>query len=321
MNPNDTNPSNTPLAGDVPPAPEAPVSPFTAAPVETPAPDTTPAAIAPVFATTPETPQAPKPSNTKKIILIAAIAGGALLLAVIGFIVFTLLTSVSKAEYRDAARQFNQVTLASSSLASDARTLGYSTGSASDSTFESSVSEAEASITKLQEENEALSTMKAVRVGEGAKLYATFNDKLKAYTAYATELVTSVKNLRPAFVVCAKVSGTSGNEERASALKACAKSLSEVENVPNTQMKTYVDAIAKAYNEYASVYTGIAALTSPFGAQYEQYKTLRDKMYTVQDNISDAGDKFSDALQARDDEMSVKESANTLGDYLTDQQK
>lgn len=325
-----------PVAPEVPVAPttEAPVAPAAPAPLETPAPAPgfAPTPIAPIpgavpvepvaaFAATPAAPQAPQPSNKKKIVLIAAIVGGALLLAAVGLIVFLLLTSVSKEEYRDAARQFNKVTLASSSLTSDARSLGYSTGSSSDSTFEASVSEAEASVAKLNEENEALSKLKAVKVGEGAKLYRAFNDKLKAYSVHATELVSSVKNLRPAFVVCGKISSTSDVAARVAALKACASALSDVEEIPNEQMRTFVDKIVKAYGEYASVYQSISALTNPYGSQYEEYKTLRDKMYAVQDTISDASESFSEDLKKRDDALSVKASADALGDYLTNQQK
>jgi len=348
MDPNNTNPSNTPPANDVPPvqppAPEAPVTPeqpvtpvepATPAPVEpeapaqpevaspfaaaSPAPEAAPASV--FSAAAAGAPQAPKQPKNKKIILIAAIAGGAVLLAIIGFVVFSLLTTVSKEDYRDAARQFNQVSLASSSLTSDSRSLGSATGSSSDTTFEESVSEAEASVAKLNEENKALSELKAVRVGEGAKLYSTFNDKLKAYTAYATELIASVKALRPAMVICNNVSDAEDVAGRVAALKACSTALSDVKDIPNEQMNTYVVAIAKGYGEYAVVYEKTSALTNPFGAQYEEYKALRDQMNAAQDTISDASDTFSDALKARDAELSVKESADTLADYLTDQQK
>lgn len=362
MDPNNTNPSNTPPTEDTapvqPPVPEetpatpvenevpaapaettdtpadapAPVDtatsvePAAPAAAETPAFGTQPAAPeaapASVFsATTGSAPQAPKQKDTKKLILIAAIAGGVVLLAVIAFVLYSLFMTVSKEDYRDAARQFNQVSSASSALTSDARTLGYSASSASDDSFEESVAEAEESVATLKTENEELSKLKAVRVGEGGKLYNAFNDKLEAYTAYASELVTSVKNLRPALAVCNNVSDAEDATARVAALKECSTALSEVKDVPNAQFKTYVDAISKAYGDYATVYEQIAALSNPYGSDYEQYKTLRDQMYEVQDTISEASDTFSESLKARDDELSVKDSADALADYLTDQQK
>lgn len=345
MDPNSTNPTPTPPEGTAPtPTPEVTSAPAADTPVSSPEATTpsTDAAPAPAFGATPEAtgaPAAPEaapasvfsaagtaggPTPSKKnnkVILIAAIAGGAILLAIIGVVAYMLLNSVSKEDYRDATRQFNKVSIASSSLTSDASSLGYASSSDSDVTFEESVKDAEQSIADLQKENEELGKMKAVRVGEGGKLYNTFNDKLKAYVSYGEGLITSVKNLRPALVTCNKVGGADEANTRVAALKACSSELKGVSDVPNEQMKAYIDSIATAYESYASIYEQISALSNPYGAQYEQYKTLRDQMYDVQDTISEASKKFRADLEARDDELSVKDSAEALGDYLTEQQK
>lgn len=374
MDPNNTNPSNTPPANDTPPAPEPTPTPESTPAVAPATPQSTPAQDAPaptapetpvfgapavqpevsetpVFgqaptestaataATTPDaaatpaaapaatfstggaSPEGPQADKKKKLILIGAIVAGVIVLGAIGFFIFSLLTSVSREEYRDAARQFNQVSSASASLTSDARMLGYSSGNTPEEDFQEDVAEAEASITTLKAENDELSKMKAVRVGEGGKLYSAFNDKLEAYTAYATELVTSVKNLRPALATCNSVNDAEEAPARVEALKGCSSALAGVTDVPNAQMKTYVEALSKGYGDYANVYEQIAGLSDPFGDQYEQYKTLRDQMYDIQDTIGDAGDTFSEALKARDEELSVKESADALADYLTEQQR
>jgi len=318
MDPNNTDTTNTPAEG-VTPVPEPTTEAPQAEPV-TPVDQTNP--VNPVTPVSPAASTgAPKPSNNRKIILIAAIAGGVVLLAAIALVVFLLLTSVSKQDYRDAARQFNKVGSASSSLYSDVSMLGYATGSTSDSTFNSDVADTEESIAKLKSENETLSKMKAVRVGEGAKLYNAFNDKLKAYLAYGEDLLTSVKNLRPAMVTCDKVSDASEANARVAALKACSSALSGVTDLPNAEFKTFVSTVAKSYQDYADTYESISALSNPYGNQYDQYKALRDKVYEIQDTISNASDDFSDALEKRDDELSVKDSANKLADFLTDKQK
>lgn len=352
MSPNDqnpeTNPPVTPPANDVPPvetpvaegpvetpAQEAPVASAEAVtPVEAPAPEatpTTPDAAAPtqapaaeqpaVFSAAAGAPQGKKPLDKKKLILIGGIAGGVVLLAIIGFVLYSLFGAVSKEDYRDAARQFNDVSLASSSLTSDASSLGYASGSSSEVTYKEAVSDTEKSIETLKVENDELGELRAVRVGEGGKLYKTFNDKLAAYVAYAEDLVTSVQSLRPALVTCDAVSDADDADARVTALKACSTALSSAENIPNEQMKKYVDAIAKGYAEYATIYEKIAALSNPYGAQYEEYKTLRDQMYDTQDAISEASKQFTADLKARDDELSVKEAAEALADYLNDQQR
>jgi len=357
MDPNATNPNNVPPAGDTPPtqppandtpAPEAPVTPETpvtpeVAPVEPAAPAAPVAPEAPAapaasnpfaaaaapeastsqpagFAATPApAPQAP--NSKKKIILIAAIAGGAVLLAIIGVVVYMLLTSVSQKDYQEATRQYNDVSIASAGLTSDVSSVSYTISSDDDAEFNDAVKEAEASIEKIKTENEELSKMKAVRVGDGAKLYGTFNDKVKGYLAYATDLIDSVKNLRPAMATCGKVSDAKDAASRVAALKGCSSELQGVTDIPNAEMKTFIGTIATAYGDYATVYEQINALSNPYGSQYEQYKTLRDKMYAVQDKISDASKTLSSSLEKRDDEMSVKDSAKALGDFLTEKQK
>ncbi len=244
-----------------------------------------------------------------------------MLLAIIGVVAYFMLTSVSKQDYQEATRQYNKVSVASAGLTSDVASVSYSISGDDDAEFNEAVKEAEDSIAEIKTENEALSKMKAVRVGDGAKLYGTFNDKVKNYLAYATDLIDSVKNLRPAMATCAKVSDATDTASRVAALKGCSSELQGVTDIPNAEMKTFIGTIATAYGDYASIYEQISALSNPYGSQYEQYKALRDKMYDVQDKISEASSTLSDSLEKRDDEMSVKDSAKALGDFLTEKQK
>jgi len=298
-----------------------PVTP-TAAPVAGPVvsqPEATPVAGAPVSASAP-TPEGPKKSH-KKIIVIASAAVGVVLLAIIGVVVFLLLTTVSKADYQAAATQYNQVSKASSALISDVKILGSSTGTTTDDRFESSLKDTQDSLAKIKTENESLAKLKAVRVGDGAKLYKTFDEKLDAYLVYGADLVTSVESIRPAMVVCGKVSDADDATSRISALKACATALGDAKDLPNSSFKTFVTELKDAYTSYASTYESMNKLTNPYGAQYEEYKTLRDEMYATQDKISAASKAFTASLNESDDKYSVKESANALGDYLTEQQR
>lgn len=359
MNP-DTDPNNTPPADGTTPTPtpdtqaepvlEATPSPVPAAddapvtPVESPAaiptPETTTSnsfasanATTPADSATPAAPvatpfvassgaPAPKKTNTNKIILIASIVGGVVILGIIAVVLFLMFTTVSKQDYRDAAVQFNSVSRSSSALTSSASTLGRSaSGSTSDATFQESLKASQDAIAKIETENDELSKLKAVRVGEGAELYKTFNDKVDAYVGYAKGLVTSVENIRPAMVVCDKVSDANDPAARVTALKACSTALGDVKDLPNSSFKKFVEEIKKAYASYATTYEGIAALTSPYGAQAAQYRTLRDEMSETQKNISAASKEFTTSLTESDKQFSVKESADKLGDYLTEQQR
>ena len=59
-----------------------------------------------------------KNMNRKKLITVASIAGGALVLAIIATILYVSLMTVSKQDYRDAVVQYNAVSGAGSKLTS-----------------------------------------------------------------------------------------------------------------------------------------------------------------------------------------------------------
>lgn len=301
--------ATTPAQPEVPAQPEATTPGAAAAPVAVSA-----------FGAAAGTPQPPKKSN-KKLITILSIVAGVLLLAIGGYLVYATLTSVSKQDYQAAASQYSKVSSVSSSLTSDVSSLSYSTSGSSDETFDEAVKDVEASIAELKTENEALGKLKAVKVGEGAKKYNEFNEKLETYLTYGQGLLTSVSNLRPALVICRAATTASDTTARVAAIEKCATALEGVKDVPNAEMKTYVAALTDGYKEYATLYKQVAALSNPFGAQYEEYKALRDKVNAVQEKISDASDTFSDAMEAKGDEVSVKEKADALRAYLIEQQK
>lgn len=349
MNP-DTDPNNTPpVEGSTPtptPAPDAtPAVPATPSPVPSneqvptapteslavaPAPDTAPAdPAAPIASAAPvaeplaaPVAPAPKNKNTKKIILIASIVGGLVILGTIAAILFTLFTSVSKEDYRDAAVQFNEVGRSSATLTSSASTLSRSANaSAPEATFQESLKSSQEAIAKIEAENEEFSKLKAVRVGEGAELYKAFDAKVDAYLAYVKGVITSVENLRPAMVVCGNLSDARDVPARAAALKTCSAALGDVKDIPNPAFKKFADELKTSYASYAKTYEEIAALANPLGADYEEYKKLRDSTYDSQDKINDATKEFSASITASNNELSVKDSANALGDYLTAQQR
>ena len=323
-------PSETPVvpAEEVPPVsptptpvatPAAPVEPVTANDQPT-NPFTTNAA--PVVAPAPA-PQPPKSSQpSKKTILIIAITAGVVVLGAILALLYFMVFSVSAKDYREAALQYDKVRSANSDLGSSIQSLGSASGSTTDSSFDSRMQDAEDSLATIKKENEALSKLKAVRVGEGGALYNTFNDKLNKYLTYSGDMVTSIKNLRPALTACTKATESTADKDALIAgLKSCSKDISGVSNLPNEDVKTLVKSFGDNYKKYADIYEQVAALKSPFGADYAQYKTLRDQLYNVQDAITADGKTFRDNIKKHTDEIGVKDAADKLDGFLSDKQK
>lgn len=330
MNPSDPNrpvdqpQPSAPTENSVPQTPQVPVAPapnpfgaatVSSAPTEAPIAPMTTSSTALVGSSPNGNPVKTLLNGPKKklIVLIAIIVGALVVLGIVATIALNLLL-VSKADYRDAAKQFNTVSSAYSSLNSDATRLQYDiTSSTTDTEF---TNDSEAVTNKLktfQDANTKLATFKAVKSGEGQKLYATYDTKIKAYNIYAQDLVTSLKSFRPASKACEDASTLT-------LLSSCVTALNAVGEIPNADLKQLVTVIQTQYKAYLDVKTKIAAITDTYGKQYDQYKALRDQGYAIQDKISAAGSDFSSNAKKHGEEIDPAVAANALGDYLVKKQ-
>jgi len=293
-----------------------PFAPPSAESVVTPAPIGSGSTFASAPTSTPEL----KKSN-KKLVRIAAIVGGALLLAIIGALVYASIATVSAKDYQEAVTQYNKASVANSALASDVAQLTSNLGTDSDEEFKTSLTEAEKSLVELKDESAKLGELKAVRVGEGKDLYTTFDTKMATYVTYAGDIIESVKKAQPAIAVCDKVKSAPDKVTGLAALQDCSTKLTAVGDLPNAEFKAYIASIGDLYAKYAVNYQGLADLTDPFGAQYERYKTYRDGLSATTKGLSTASKDYTAAIKKHNDEVSVKDSAQALGKYLSEQQK
>jgi len=284
-------------------------------------PESTTAPVKPEAKQTSALSPTPKPKMTKKkIILIASIVGGALLLALVGAVVFLAVTTASKQDYREAAVQYNTLSSANSVLTRNITALSSGLTTATDDEFDSSIKRVEESIATLKKENEELGDLKAVRVGDGKDLYNTFDAKLSNNIAYSVDMVSTVKTIRPIMVVCSKVSKEPGNPARLAAAKDCSTALNTVGDISNAQYSAFIGSLKVGYADYARDIESFLVLTDPYGTQFEQYKILAGKINATQRTLSKASTDFSAAVRKTTAELSVKDSANALGKYLREQQ-
>lgn len=310
-------PTPAPAPVELPPAPASPAesNPFGAAtPVSS-------EASAPVVSEQPTGPLGSSPNSNpapnfagdakkkKLIILIAAIVGALVVLGIIAVVVLGFLFP-SKADYRDAATQFNAVSSAYSDLNSDASKLQYDvSGSTTDTEFTNDSDAVTKSLTAFQSANKKLSDMKAVKSGDGKKLYTTYEGKVNAFSTYATDLLTSLKSFRPVAKACDDVSTST-------LLGECVTALNNVGDIPNADLKQFVTVLQTQYKAYQSVKTQIDAIKDPYGDDYTKYSALRDQGYDIQDKISSASSDFSSNASKHADDIDPASAANALGDFL-----
>ena len=268
------------------------------------------------------TPTAPGAPKNKKPFIIGGIIAAVVLVLIIIVTVIVATTSVSKDDYREAYNKYEDLRSANSKLASKTSTLSYTISSGTDTTFKNNIEAVEEGLDTVKAENEELGKLKAVNVGEGAKAYEAFDKKLESYLSYSNNLVTSIKNIREPLMACDDATkGVSSSTDRtamSAAIKSCVEKLDAVKTVPDADMKTFIDAFKSSLEELDTIVGQLSGITDPYGAQYDQYKALRDKTYKVQDSLRDASKDLSSNLEKRDKDTSPKEESQALSELLAE---
>ncbi len=321
----DTGPTpNEPTPPETPTTPPEVTQPAAPAPASTPesAPMASPAPAGPMpmgsMGPTPS-PEPGKGSNKKLFILIGAIVGGLVVLGLAAWAVYAMFFSASKEDYYQASRDFSQLNLANIEYNSSARSVSTSAINESDALYEASQKEYDDALAALKDKNDTLAKNKAVRVGEGAKLYGDFNKKLQDSLKTMSDLVDSFEKARPAFLTCDKVTGADDQDARVALMKECASEINNVGDVPSAPLEKYLKTAGDGYADLAQIYEKIAALDSPYGSDYETYKQLRDQMYDVQDTVSEASTLMYKELGTLSSSDDLEDAADALSDYLRKQ--
>jgi len=270
-------------------------------------------------APTPAGPGAPK---NKKPFIIGGIIAAVVLVLIIIVTVIVASMSVSKSDYREAYNKYEDLRSANSKLTSNVSKLSYTISSGTDTTFKNNIEAVEEGLDTVKTENEELGKLKAVKTGEGAKAYEAFDKKLDEYLSYSNNLVASIKNLREPLLACNEATkGVSSSQDRSAisaVIKSCTDKIDSVKSVPDPDMKTFIDALQASLQELDTIVGQLAGITDPYGAQYEQYKALRDKTTKVQSNLRDASKDLSSNLEKRDKDTSPKEESLALSELLVE---
>lgn len=257
----------------------------------------------------------PPKSNNKTLFLILGIIGGVLVLGGILLAVFFMFFSVSKSDYRSAYGQMSELSSANSALNMEISTLHYGLSS-TETKFKNDAQAVEEAIEKVRKENEKLAELKAVKVGEGKKRYGAFNEKLGSYLKYTEDATKSLRDLYGAAKPCDGDVDTSDVAAYKAALNKCILALKEVGNTPNEDVKTYVKSLTTEYENLSSIIDKLSTITSPYGSQYDEYRSLRDQTYKVQDNIRNSYTDFRSNIEKHAKEVSVKDQADDLSEFL-----
>jgi hypothetical protein len=316
MNPEDNKPQDQPAAqppvgtpepNGAPVPPAAPVAPFA------PSAPGAPGAFNAPTATPAPNKQNPFNGPKKKLfIILAAVIGSLIVLGIITLVVLSALKP-SKADYRAAISEFNNVQSSYSSLNSSVSLLNYDTGKTTDTKYENDLQKVRTNLDSFREANSKFLSTKAVKAG-GLDTLDEYKEKTAAYVTYVKNAADSLEKYRPAEKKCTNDANT------VALINECIAALDAVGTLPNDDLNTYVTKVKDLYKQYVDVVNQIAAIKDPYGAQYDQYKTIRDKGYDIEDKITDAATDLRSNDTKHIDEADPSTAANNLSDEIEKKQ-
>jgi hypothetical protein len=240
--------------------------------------------------------------------IVGAIIIGALL-------VYGILVAPARQPYRDAYDQYKSVGRANALLTATGSSLN--ANAASDADFEKSIQTAQAALTSLRTENEALGKEAVLTTGEGKTLYDAFNAKLQPYMTYNDELLTSMLKVRPALYRCNQdMTNISADAASVQAIRSCVSRLQSIGDIPNDDYQTLVSALVNDYTKLATTIEEMAALPDPKGADASRNTTLGSDRDQILDNLSSDSATFTKNLQAHRGAVLTTNVADTLSQYL-----
>jgi len=248
-----------------------------------------------------------------KNILVIVGALGAILVGAL--LIYGILVTPSRQPYRDALAQYQNVGRANAQFTAAGASLNAST--ASDDQFEKSIHTAQEALTSLRTENKALGKQSVLQDGEGAARYQAYDQKLQEYMTYNDELLASMQKVRPVLMRCNQdMAELTDDTKSIAALRSCAGQFTALEEVPNSDYQELVTSFGREYHDLADVFSAMAALPDPKGADAAQFRVLAAQRDEAAAQLSTISDSFRKNLQAHRRAILTTDTEKRLSDYL-----
>lgn len=249
-------------------------------------------------------------SSKKPLIIVITIG----LVVITALLIYGILVTPARQPYRDALAQYNNTNAALSRT-----NVSLNAGGASDEEFEKGLEAVKASFVSLDTENKALSKTTVLTDGEGKALYVKYDKDLKAYATYNTNVLESMKKVRPVLHSCsAAMDEVTVDAQGAGVIRACADKMQAATDVPDEDYKKLAEDFQKSYAELATILEQMASISDKNSAEYQQLSEQRSE---IVNNFSEASTAFSKSVQAKRKAILSTSSANDLKVYLEEKSR
>lgn len=252
--------------------------------------------------------------SEKKPLLIAAVVA----LGIIGaLLVYGILITPARQPYRDALAQYENT-----NIALDRTNISLNTSTASDDDFAKSVSSVKTALASLEKENEALARQGVLKDGEGKALYEKYDERIKQYITYNTDVLASIEKFRAPLRDCSTVmTDVIESAEGATATRDCAAKMAGIGELPDADYAELATRFEESYTALADVFDQMNALADPEGADAARQAELEKRHTEILEGFKQASTDFSTNVRDHRGEILSTDAAQKLKNYLQDKSR
>jgi predicted nucleic acid-binding Zn-ribbon protein len=226
---------------------------------------------------------ATKSSSKKKFIILGAAIAGMAVIGAVGFVLFTKLTSVSQADYRAASSDANTSESKLSDLHIAITSLGY-TSTSTKTEITNDIDSAKKALSEYNDAVKKLSSQKATKKGETAKQYKKFKDINDKYTPMVEAYLSSSSKILVPISDCqtSLKNATASTSAAIAELTNCVTTLSAVNDLTDTDIKSMLDTTVNAFKSFKST---VEQLSATLTSDYTKRSQLRTQYYDAEDDF------------------------------------
>ncbi len=251
----------------------------------------------------------------KKLFIIGGTVAATLIVVLAGVFLFSKLSSVSQDDYRKASSTVNTTESKLSEAHSAVTSLTYMSNS-TETQVTNNVDSAKKAIEEYKLAVGKLKDEKALKNGEVNKQYKAFKELDEKHLPIIESFVDSSGKVLVPITKCTKtLSETSTTTATGviASLKDCITSLSGVENVSDSDMKSLVTTTVSTFKEVSGI---LEQLNSTPTSNYALRSELRTKYYDAYDTYRDRAKDIDSNIEKKLKDSDPTDTLRTLSDTI-----
>lgn len=230
-----------------------------------------------------------------------------------------MLFSVSKEDYRQAAKVSNDTVSLASTSYTDVLKISYISSYSTETQTKNDIGSAKESLAAYKAANVKLKDLKALRDKDVKVAYDKYMEKYTAFVAFAEPYISSAEKALPAVLKCESISSVSVSDVASFkvAIVPCQDALQGAKDISDKDLKAFIASYIGNVDKISAIIDEVGSLASN---DYTKRSALRTQLYDETDKLGDAQKDANSNIEKRLRDVSPRDTYNALGEVLTEKQ-